>query len=129
MTIHPAINWTPDMTPPRKLGLSQRKWIKTVTEVCAQYGMAPEPVLAGSKAHRHVGLRWEAWRILAAYGHSYAAIGKTSGYDHTSVRYGVVDAVRERYMGLRSPRGTRQRHPFLKVTPNRENLVKRPSLG
>lgn len=74
-------------------------WVRTVNAVALEFGVDPVPVLAGEKAGKPAGVRWEAWRRLTARNFSYSSIGRCSGFDHSTVRYAVRGDVREKQLG------------------------------
>ena len=53
-------------------------------------GLDPVKVLAGEKANIFVAARWLAFRSLNQRGFSYYSIGRASGFDHTTVRWGCL---------------------------------------
>lgn len=66
-------------------------WRPIAAEVAARHGVAVKDMLSG---WRNVALRearFEFWYLLKQRGVSLAEIGRrTGGYDHTSVRHGVM---------------------------------------
>jgi hypothetical protein len=82
-----------------KLCCTPAIWIRTVLAVAAEYGVEPGLVLAGERAGKPAGVRWEAWRRLVARNFSYSSIGRTSGFDHTTVRHATRADVRDKQLG------------------------------
>ena len=75
---------------PRTLRLCAA-WVPIAEAVAAQHGVAVKDMLSGRRVVRFREARTEFWWVLWQRGIAYAEIGRrTGGYDHTSVRHGVM---------------------------------------
>ena len=54
-----------------------------------RHGVALEDVMGPRRFGELVAARWEGWALARDNGHSFAAIARSSGVDHTSVMHGV----------------------------------------
>lgn len=79
-----------------KLGCTPKRWEAIAREEAAKGGLDPVKLLAGRQSRPYVLARWRAWKRLVDADFSYASIGRASGFDHTSVRYGTLQGYRER---------------------------------
>jgi chromosomal replication initiation ATPase DnaA len=65
----------------------------TITEAiqnaAARHGIDAQEVLGPKRYPELVAARWEAWANAHASGHTFAAIARATGRDHTSVMHGV----------------------------------------
>ena len=65
-------------------------------KAAAKHHGIPEWEIKGRCREQHVvAARWHAWNILHEFGWSYSKIGKTLGYDHTSIRHGIMNLKRK----------------------------------
>jgi hypothetical protein len=71
---------------------SKRLWINTVTQEALAAGKSPVEVMAGTIRRGVTQVRWRAWcRLMSANeGYSMKGIANVSGFDHTSIRFGVA---------------------------------------
>ena len=66
-------------------------WRPLADEVAARHGVAVKDMLSGWRSPALVAARQEFWWRLNQLGVALAEIGRrTGGYDHTSVRHGVM---------------------------------------
>ena len=66
-------------------------WRPIADEVAARHGVAVRDMLSGWRSPHLVAARHEFWWRLNQLGVALAEIGRrTGGYDHTSVRHGVL---------------------------------------
>lgn len=67
-------------------------WRPIIAEVADRHRLHPRDMMSGWKSNQAVAARQELWWLLnRERGISYAEIGRrTGGYDHTSVRHGVL---------------------------------------
>lgn len=75
--------------PPPRRHPPKETWIALVTDESSALGVDPVPVLAGVPGELLSRIRWRAWRRAQSLGFSVHGIGVVSGFDHTSVRYGI----------------------------------------
>lgn len=54
-----------------------------------RHGIALQDVLCRARYPDLVAARWEGWANAYASGHTFAAIARATGRDHTSVMHGV----------------------------------------
>jgi hypothetical protein len=66
------------------------KYEAFVHELCAGTKLSPVKVLAGVRWRPLVRIRWRAWQRLRDEGHSFPQIAEVSGFDHSSVIYGLA---------------------------------------
>jgi len=69
-----------------------QEWHAIASETAQEFGLRPSTILGPAQTSRVCTVRWEAWRRLKASNprFSLAGIGRTTGFDHTSVRYGLM---------------------------------------
>lgn len=81
----------PKMEPPTEA------WFDFASEEARKLNCRPADVLGPSKRRRHVVARWRAWHALKqAYPYcSVAGIARVTGYDHTTIRYGIRRLLKE----------------------------------
>ena len=82
----------PAPVPTRKPRQRVPRTVSMVRALARIYRCAPKEVVGGSRKRRHARARWHLWyRIATRTGHSLVRIGQlTGGFDHTSVRYGIM---------------------------------------
>lgn len=73
--------WTP----------TEGEWIGAATQAALEAGIYPQWVLGTGSTRRVSRARWKAWKMLLDSNPDFtlAGVGRASGYDHTSVRYGL----------------------------------------
>ena len=69
---------------------SKQEWIDAAKCEAARSCVDLVPLLAGSRNKPFVAVRRRAWNALHVRGYSYKQIGIVSGFDHTSVRDGLL---------------------------------------
>jgi len=76
----------PPSTPP------QAAWLRIAAEEAQRSGLRLAGVLGGSKQRPYVYARWRAWQRLQDEfpRASLAGMGRTTGFDHSSVRWGLM---------------------------------------
>ena len=95
-------------------------WIETASRHATAARIAPREVLAGYKSWPHVHARWRAWReILETYPRlSQAGVARISGFDHTTLRSGLLRLAQMEAAALRSAVVTKdKRFSFLTQSP------------
>lgn len=65
------------------------RYKQIVLEACKERRLNPVKVFAGDRHQRYSKVRWMAWSTLRDESYSLLAIGDLTGFDHTSVRYGI----------------------------------------
>lgn len=81
---------TKPMPPVRKLRL-RASWRPIAEDVARRHGVSAREMLSGWRIPALREARFEFWWVLWMGGASLAEIGRrTGGYDHTSVRHGVM---------------------------------------
>lgn len=64
-----------------------------VEQTARRYKLSATALLAGDRTHPYVWARWEVWhrahQINPAI-YSYWGLGQRFGYDHTTVRHGIL---------------------------------------
>lgn len=75
-------------------------------------GVTLEDVLGRRRRGKIVDARWALWRALDEVGkYSYASIGRATGYNHTSVLYGVG------HLRFHGEKGEKRTPRWIGVTP------------
>jgi hypothetical protein len=71
---------------------SAKVWIRVASEEAVAAGLDPVRLMAGDKARPYVKARWRAWARLREENPRYSliGIGRRTGHDHSSVRYGLL---------------------------------------
>lgn len=77
------------MNPGAKYYCSENMWVKTATKGALAAGVKPAALLSGARDRVHTAIRWRLWGDLIDRNYSFASIGRASGFNHTSVMYGV----------------------------------------
>lgn len=65
-----------------------KRWLRTASQAAREAGLNSGLLLSGLRHPAYIEVRWRVWHDLVEAGYSYSSIGRASGYDHTSVRYG-----------------------------------------
>ena len=71
---------------------SRDEWVQAAVRRAKEANLDPGLLLAGAMGNRLSLARWKAWRDImdALPNCSLAGLGRVSGFDHTSVRYGLA---------------------------------------
>lgn len=89
-------------------------WVMAATVEAQRSNVMLSHLLGGVQTPSITPARWRAWRGLVCEGYSYYSIGQSSGFDHTSIRYGCVEQIRverqERYKRNYVSRKNMHRH-------------------
>lgn len=71
---------------------SFEEWRTVALEAATEAGVCHMAVIRGDRNKAVCWARWRAWKKLMAMDDSYslAGVGRVSGWDHTSVRFGLL---------------------------------------
>lgn len=69
---------------------TKAQWIEAAAAEAETAAVELVPLLAGAKSRAFVPVRWRAWQRLHGAGFSLSGIGHIAGFDHTSVRHGLI---------------------------------------
>lgn len=70
--------------------LNRRFAIETLRSFCDEAGVSMADALGSKRSQKLVRARWACWSALVDHGHSQNEIGRVFGYDHTTIRHGVM---------------------------------------
>lgn len=85
-------------------------WERAARRAASEAGLDATKFLAGQDGRRYVSARWQLWAKLSSR-FTYSSIGKASGFDHASVRHGVLQLERDRAPYSISGRGRQPSRP------------------
>ena len=63
--------------------------MQAMEAAASRHGLALQDVLCPARYPDLVAARWDGWASAYASGHTFAAIARATGRDHTSVMHGV----------------------------------------
>ena len=67
----------------------RKEIIDFMRQAADRHGVPAATVLGHSKLNEITLARWEGWADAHAAGYAFAAIGRVTGFHHTSVMHGV----------------------------------------
>lgn len=88
------------------LAPTDQEWIDIATQKAREARVRPSDLMAGSRLPKVIAARWAAWQAIMALNprYSLAGVGRTTGFDHTSIRHALLRAGGASAASLRSGR-------------------------